>query len=317
MGTLRDLKDSNRNVHMLYTSSDRVDMYVYDVLKDTCDATLDSIMSINTKSDFSMMMDLANMKPFLADRWLFRVDYSKLKGTIKNNIGVFSVDTSCFLVTVKNYKDYKEFKDLVKSVNDLYLSFIRRNEVMYLLSDCSLSSALVDFVAKSYSRDPDKVFVLKDSLAGGAEVNTRRDVVSICGASASSINYFALQLLRDMPTTEKGLKTVYRNRLRTAVDLASAYGFGKFRNFLISSVKDILSIKDLYISGTIYDRIVNVPDCFDEKKLSRYNMYLDEIILIPYERVMRLLILLQNSGKWVNGVSLVSFIYSYYGGLKK
>ena len=312
MGTLRELEGS-KNVHMLITSSTVVEMYVYDKLKEQCHASLESVLTVNSKSSFSEMLELVGMQSYLSDKWLFVIEYSKVKASIKANVGIFESEEAEFLVKVNNYRDFKEFKELLPSVNDLYLTFIRRNEVLYLLSGYSLSQKDIEFVAKSYSREPEKVFLFKKELDNGLVINSQRDIVKLLGESTGSITSYALALLRDFPTTEKGFKTVCRNRIKTGKDLCEAYGVSSFKNFLMATIKDFIYIKELYMQGTIYNSIRDLPEVFDEKKLSKYNVYLRTLINdISYSRLVSLYSKLRESGRWVRNSDLLMFIYDYY-----
>lgn len=312
MGTLRELEGS-KNVHMLITSSTAVEMYVYDKLKEQCHASLESVLTVNSKSSFSEMLELVGMQSYISDKWLFVIEYSKVKASIKANVGIFESEEAEFLIKVNTYRDFKEFKELLPSVNDLYLSFIRRNEVMYLLSRYNLSQKDIDFVAKSYSREPEKVFLFKKELDNGLVVNSQRDIVKLLGESTGSITSYALALLRDFPTTEKGFKTVCRNRIKTGKDLCEAYGVSSFKNFLMATIKDFIYIKELYMQGTIYNSIRDLPEVFDEKKLSKYNVYLRTLVNdISYSRLVSLYSKLRESGRWVRNSDLLMFIYDYY-----
>lgn len=312
MGTLRELEGS-KNVHMLITSSTAVEMYVYDKLKEKCHASLESVLTVNSKSSFSEMLELVGMQSYLSDKWLFVIEYSKVKASIKANVGIFESEEAEFLIKVNNYRDFKEFKELLSSVNDLYLTFIRRNEVMYLLSKYNLSQKDIDFVAKSYSREPEKVFLFKKELDNGLVVNSQRDIVKLLGESTGSITSYALALLRDFPTTEKGFKTVCRNRIKTGKDLCEAYGVSSFKNFLMATIKDFIYIKELYMQGIIYNSIRDLPEVFDEKKLSKYNVYLRTLVNdISYSRLVSLYSKLRESGRWVRNSDLLMFIYDYY-----
>ena len=111
MGTLREL-NGGKNVHMILTSSSAVEMYVYDTLKSVCNASLESVFEVNTKSDFMEMVELCGMQSYLSDRWLFVIDYSKVKSSLKSSIGIFESEEAVFLIRVNNYREYKEFKEL-------------------------------------------------------------------------------------------------------------------------------------------------------------------------------------------------------------
>lgn len=303
---------------MSMATSGIVDLYIYDKLKEVCKASLDSVIEVKSVSQFNNMSDVINMSPFIADRWLVIIDYKSVASVLEKKKGVLNVPTACFLIRVKNYKEFKKVKEMLPNVNDLYLTLIRSNEVSYLLKPFNgISESLIDFVAKSYSREPEKVFELRKELQMGLEVKDRRSIIKLLGASSGSINYFALQLLKEHPTTERGIKTIYRNRVRSAYDLCQAYGISTFRNYLLTAIRDIIAIKEMFLSGEIYNKINNVPDCFDEKRLSKYNFYLDTIKEIPYSRMMNLLVSLKKCGVWRTQIDMIQFLYYYYGGVNQ
>jgi len=324
MGSIKNLRKEDVNVHLLLTSSNLSELYVYDTLKEKCGAGVDSIYDVNTKSTINEMLELVNTQPFLAEKWLFVLEYNKVKSIIKSKKGIFDVDTSEFLIKVKNYREYKEVKSLLPKVNDIYLSYIRSYDVDFLLRDYSIPPVLMKFISKSYYSDPEQVFVLLNELKDGRVIEQRKDIISICGVSSGSLTSLALALLKEPPKTDRSKKMVYRKRIGVASELAETYGFSKMRNFLTASVKDILDIKQLYMVGAIYDRIYNLPDVkvtdrngntnpvYDEKKLSKYNIYLNTIIEIPYSRIVRLYLLLKQCGKWYSDIDMFNFIYQYY-----
>ena len=252
----------------------------------------------------------------LSEKWLVVLDYSKTKASCKTYKNIFSLETTIFMVKVKNYKDFKEFKELVRTSNDLYLSIIRGADISFLLEQFKLPQGVLDFVIKSYSRDPEKIFELRQKLLDGMEVKTSKDVTSLIGESSSSLEYFAFMLLADPPTTERGYAAVYRKRIQVASSLIETLGIGTFKNFLTTTVKDILNLKVLYLQGVVYKSIRDLPEGYDEKKLSRYNRYLDKIENeIPYNRLVKLYWMLKNEGYWSKERDLLDFMYKYYGGL--
>lgn len=324
MGSIRKLKEEDLNIHLLFTKSNLSELYVYDTLKEKCNANIDSIYTIDNKNSIVEMLDLVNIQPFMAKKWLFIIDYKKCKSVFKDKIGVFDSQSSEFLIKVSNYKEFKEVKSYLTNVNDLYLVFMKYYDIEYLLQGYSLSPKIINFVSKSYSQDVDQVFKLRNELANGLTIEKRKQIIDICGVSAGSLNSYALSLLKDPPKSDKGFSMVCKNRVNTGVELAETYGFSKMRNFLLASVKDILDIKLLYMSGIIYDRISDLPTktkenkkgeavpVFDEKRLSKYKMYLNTIINIPYNRVARLYLILKEEGIWYRDIDMVNFIYRYY-----
>lgn len=313
MGRLSYVGSQEKTVHMITTGASIAEMYVYDELKKVCNATVDSVLEVGSKSEFKEMLEMANIQPYLADKWLIIIDYKKVKALLKKYRGVFESTTSRFLIKASNYRDYKEFKEIVPDVNDIYLSRLGHKDIMYLLKDYSLSQSVLDFVVKSYSRSPDKVFMLRSELEKGLVISNSKDVVKVCGESSSSVNHFVFLLLAKPPETKSGVSRVCKKRIQVANSLISVYGVSTFRNFVLSAVRDVLYIKQLYLQGVIYNSIRNIPECFDESKLSRYSMYLKSISdEIPLSRIVRLFVSLCNSGNWLKESDMLEFIYKYY-----
>lgn len=310
MSSLRDIKESE-NTYLFYSDSSQAEIYVYDKIKAMCKAPLECIYTVDSASKFNEMLELVGVDPYLAEKWFFVIEYQKVKGKLKNQSGLFKVENSMFLVKVKNYREFKEFKEFCPTCVDLYLSVLKKSDSMLLLSDFSLSPKLVSFVATSYARDPDKVFELRSKLLNGYKIESQKDVVRLLGVSSGSISSFAMSLLKDPPKSDRGKKTVYRLRIQTAKSFIDTYGVYSFRNFLRSCVRDILKIKVLYMQGLIYQAIRDLPEGYDEKKLSRYNYYLDRIVSTPYNRILKLYLILDED-KWKTEADCIGAIYKYY-----
>lgn len=317
MGSLKELKSNNTNVHLVLTSSNLIEIYVYDTLKALCGATLESVYDITNSNTFKGMLELVNIQPNLSDRWLFVMDYSKVKNQLKKVMGIFQSETSVFLIKVDNYKDFKEAKSEISSanvvVNDLYLNSLRLDDTMDLLRGYDISQKVKSFIYYSYNRDPEKVFTLCKEMDNGAVIKDSKDVIKICGESVGNIQKFVFQLLTDDPVTKMYLKRSFKKRVNTVYDLCDTFGSRTSYNYIRATIKDILYIKMLYLEGTIYNQIKGLPDCFDEKKLSRYSFYLKDIKeIVSYSKVVSLYNMLSKMGRWDGVQDGIAFLYKYY-----
>lgn len=313
MSYLKSLSDKDKNTFLLLTSSNLAEIYVYDSLKKRCNATLESVYDINTLNSYKNMLELINVQPNLADEWLFVISYDKVKNNIKKSLGIFQAKTSAFLIKVKNYKEFKEVKELGIPLTGLYLDTIRRNDVADLLNEFTLSKKVVDFIAYSYYKEPEKVFTIYNELKNGAVIDTTKDVVKLCGESQGSIQTFVIQLLEDSPKSMMFLKRNFKKRVNSVYTLCDTFGSKTAFNFIKSIVKDILYIKMLYLEGVVYDKIRDIPECFDEKKLSRYNSCLNIITNdISYDKILYLYNKLNETGNWYKIQDGVLFLYNYY-----
>lgn len=309
MGSIRKLKDTC-NVHLLLTSSNLAEIYVYDTLKEKCNGNIDTIYTVNSRSTFTEMLDLVNVQSFEASKWLFVIDYSRVKTLLKGKKAIFDCNTSEFLIKVKNYKEFKELKRDV-NCNDIYLNYMNYSDICFLLDKYKLGSNLVKFICNSYSSDSDKIFTLQKNLSEGYVVSNKKDITNICGNPVGSLVGFALIILRGLPKTDRGYKMALKRRIKLCLELGEVYGSSSFKNFLISAVKDILDIKQLYLVGAIYDDISNLPSCFDEGRLKRYSKYLNTIKTIEYPVILKLYLELKKSNRWYSSLDTANFIYNY------
>ena len=94
MGKLQGISLDN-SITLLFTNSSKAEMYVYDKIKEACSATRESVYEIGTKKDFMDMLELINLQPFLAEKWIFILDYKKaVKAMCKAQKGVLRAETS-------------------------------------------------------------------------------------------------------------------------------------------------------------------------------------------------------------------------------
>ena len=313
---LKNISDDSYTVHVIYCDSSLLNMFVYDKLKECCEAGLESVLEVTNTSSFNDMLDLMNIQPFLSKRWLFSISYKKVKKLVEKYKGLFSSlssGTSCFMIKVENYKEFLEVKSLIpQRRNDLYLSYMNFSDVAYLLKGYDISDAVLNYIAKSYSREPDKIMLLVEKLNLGVSVPDRKTVVSICGESQSTVQSYVMSLLSVKVKSEIGAKMSLKRKINDGVGLCREYSPGTVRNYMISALRDMIHVKQMYLNSDIYKEIRSVPDCFSDSKLERYRVYLNQIIEIPIDKMIRLFIALQKSGRWYKEVDLISFFFFYY-----
>lgn len=317
---------ATNSIHLFQSSSSMAEIFVYDTLKKKCKADINSILTIDSVAKFSEMSDLVNIQPYLAEKWLFIVEYHKVKGELKKKLGVLNSDTSEFFIKVRNYKEFREVIELINDrLNTIYLSVIRRNDIYFLFKEYEISQSLLDFISKAYYNEPEIVFNIVKEYSLGRLFTTKKELVKEFGGSSGTIDSFIIRLLKANPKTEKGCKMSLKGILEASRDLCEVYGVSKFRNFLVSGISNVLDIKMMYIEGDIYDSLKSIPDyslkdmngnefkVFDNSKLMRYNFYLRTITQdIHYDSILRMYLMLKNYGKWYSMADACGFFYKYY-----
>lgn len=315
---LKDLVDKTLNYHTVMCDSGKLDLLVYNLLKQACNGNKDTIFYVNKKSDVEEMLDLSLIMPYSADQWLFIVSYNKVKRHRRKLIEFIKAKTvsSKVLVSFDKYADFKKFNDdLGALVNSMYLKTLRKDDMAFLFRDTKLGKDLKEFIFYSYRSEVEKVMSVLEYIKDGHSVKTRKDITELVGVSTGSIQHFLFQLLGKPPKTEKSRERIIKNRSYILSELAKVYGVRGIKTILTNSVKDILDIKTLYLSGVVYKSLTNIPEGYDSKRLLRYRVFFGKIVDIEYSRILELYLLLYNEGAWSNELDLYKFLYIYYRNL--
>lgn len=315
MGALSNLLDGEQAYHMLFTPEEAdLSLFVQDTLKATAGAMRDTVFRVAGKASFDGMVQMAQMPPMFGDKWVFQLDYEKIKAHKDKLFRLVTMPDvpAIFLFMVSNYGQFKEVKEALPLINDMYLASIRRNDVEHLLSGTSLPVDLIQFVGKSYYNNPDKVAQLRASLLMGNKFKTRAEIAEEIGVGTGTMKTYVFSLLGEPPKNAKSQRIVMKRRIEVGQQLCEMNTPFKLRNLMLGTIRDIRNIKILYLSGTIYKNIREIPEVYDVKRLSRYAWDLDRIKETPLSRIDTLLFLLEGTPKWSEDTDLLSFIYGLY-----
>lgn len=321
MSSLKDLDTFGEAVQvvLLQTPADALRLFIQDKLKDTFNCDSNSIIKVENKKGLSEIGGLLEVYPFLAKKWLFIIELDKVGNLAEVSKLIDRNVTGVFLCVSERYGTFKRFKEFNKDTNgfvDLYLSSLRFNDMTYLYDyfvpeENRLSSKLYSYVANSYSNDITAVFDLFRELSQGTKFESTSDITSVCGIGGNTIEYFIMSLLKDAPKTEKGIKSTIKNRVKLGYDLSEVYSWDKLWAYSNNCIKSFSDIKMLVISGEVYKSIRQLPQGYDEKKLSRYGRYIYKLKDIPYSRVLRLRYMLGDT-RWQSEIDFLDFVYKYY-----
>lgn len=325
---LQDLdRDLDRtSVVLIQTPSDVLKMFLQDKIKAQLNSTQESVLVVDNKKTLKEAQNLSGMIPFDAKKWLFLVNLDKVGVNADLREFVYNNSTGLLFCTTDKYSNYKKFKDMCKAIDnmiDLYITFLKRMDFFYLYyalvpQDNQLPKALSEFILKGYANDINTVMNLLMELNRGTKFESKKSIVDYCGQSGNTVDNLLFSLLGMHFKTERGIKNVIGNRLKSGYELAQSIGWHNLRTYLYSALNAVMDIKGLYIEGTIYKRIENLPDNFNEKKLSRYQRFLWKIKEVPFSDMVRLRVALYECGDWSDESDYLRFLYrySYYVGKK-
>lgn len=313
-----DNKNSNPDVILLQTPSTRLQIFLQDKLKRKYDCNNDSLIRVETKKDIKRVRDVLGITPPFAVKWFVEINLDAFYD--KELIKVIKESSTClFFCTCSKYSTFKKFKDSIKddcSVFDYYINYLRRPDLIYLYDafvkeEDRLSTQLFNFVVQGYSGDIEAIFDLLIHLSQGEKIKNRKDITDLCGLGSLTIESYVFSLIKPLSGSDKGLKKVMKDRINVGVELADSMGYTKMYNFMAKCLRCFIEIKVLCVSGVVYKSIRNLPDCYDEKSLARYQKYLWRLKEIPLSRLIRLRQAM-GSKPWRSDFDLLTFVYTYY-----
>lgn len=317
---ISDLDNDNLvpSIVVVQTPSTKLQMFLEDKIKRRYGINKDAIIPIETKKDIKKVQEVVGIVPLNSARWFVSVDLSKIYD--KELIKCIKDSTTCvFFCNCDKYVTFKKFKEDVgkeQGYCDFYINYLRRPDFIYLYdafvhSDNKIQKQLLDYIIQSYSGDIEALMDLFIALSHGKVFTNRKDVAEVCGIGGLSTESFIFSIIKPLSGSAKGLKTVMKNKLQAGLELGEALGWKSFYNFLRKNIQSFCELKELMISGVVYKSVRNLPECYDEKTLSRYQKYLWRLKEIPMSRLLRLR---QAMGKvvWTSQTDFLNFVYKYY-----
>lgn len=315
---LKDLDKNDYDIVLVDTQSTKMKMFIRDKLKLKFRCNKDTIINVDTKKDLKYVREILGLMPPFSDRWFVIVNMDKVP--VKELESVLDASTTCvFLCFCSKYRDYKQMKEDMKErggIIDLYISYLRRGDMIYLYdafvpSDNKMSKQLFDFFVQSYSGDVEEVLSLFEEMNAGTKISSRKDIADICGIGGLTVEGFALSLLKPLSKSEKGFKKVVKNRIVAGTELGEVYGYSKFYSFLKNVLFNFTQIKELRMTGDVYKSVRNLPNGYDEKILARYNRYIWQLNTIPLSRIL-LLYEAVGSKSWRGNAEFLNSLYRFY-----
>lgn len=318
-----DIDTVEPNVVIVTTPSNNLSLYLEDKVKRKFHINNDSTLDVTSRRDLKVIKEVQGVFPPYSERWFVHIDLDKLFDKELVSI-IKSADSVVFFCTCKKYAMFKKFKDAIKGVEnvfDYYIFYLRRPDFIYLYDafvpkDNRLETQLFNFVVKSYSGDVDAVLTLILALNKGEKFENRKAIADLCGTAGLSIDSYIFDLLKDVSTSPKGIKTVVKNRLKAGKELGESLKYTTFFNFTAKTLFGLIQIKTLMISGDVYKSLHRVPEGYDAIELSRYSRSIYKLNGVSLSRLLMLRQLL-GTRPWRNEVEFTAFIYRYYNELAK
>ena len=300
-----------KSIIVLSTDSSLAELYVYDALKYLANSSKQAVIQVKDKKSFDLMLEKLSFDPMMADKWVFEIEFSSVKSAfLKNKKAFETVDNAFFLVKCTKYPDFLKAKDEI-SCTALYLHRLSYIDCDFLFSGY-LSKDLQRYICNNYGVER-CIELFNYFQDGGKRLESRKEIQELLGTGESSTKEFVISLLKDYKGSQRSIRTQIRNKSKDLEFLLGFVGSRSLQNFMVSDIKNMIEIKQLYLEGIFYDKIkkVGVPESYDVEKLMKYQSFFDELVEIPLKRFLFLLKSLK-VGYWGSNEDAFNFLYRYY-----
>ena len=262
--------------------------------------------------------------PFGGGTWFLDIQADKINisdlGKHLNNVSKSAISVYWFT----NYAQFKKVCDLevvkrqgmfcfILYAGKLYPEDITYVHNIMLPEEKRLPKKLLDYLKKNYTYDVDSVCKLFQSISQGEEIKSTRDIINKVGIGGNTVDSFVMKLLTTNPKTEKGLKSSLEKMLVLLNDLSYTYEYRTIKNYMRSTLKTMMDIKQLQIMGLYSESVKNIPDVvYDETKIQRMKRY-DRVILneLNMGRILNLFLCLDKYDDFNAELALVKSITTY------
>ena len=277
-------------------------------------------------------MATANSVPLEGERWLLVVDIDKLGVSEAIKALDNTISTAIVLYVTHNYQSYKKLIDSVSFKQQLSTNFAKQ---IYLgkLTDAAidtlydfylmgmkktLDSKLMVYIKKNYKYNVDLVCELFLGIKNGNVPKSEKEIIEMVGVGGNTPQALTISLLTTSTKTDRGKKAFLKKNIGLFEDLSVKYTYEIAYGYMISTLRGIVDIKQLQISGRYNDFYKDIPDTFDERRKQRINrLKRFEYIILNKITLRRTLVLLQcmQSKDYDKKQVILEGIYKYVNSL--
>lgn len=268
--------------------------------------------AVTSMKSYKEWISVANTLPLQGNRWLILVDIDKIgvAETLKalDNI----VSTAIVIYTTHNYRtfraviDSKTYKQqgstnfacqlyigkLTDASIDVLYNYYMRGKTQ--IEKERISSKLMKYLKKNYKYNPDLVCDLFSKIKDGAKPSSEKEIIELVGVGGNTPQALTISLLTTTTKSDRGKKQFLKKNLMLFNDLSVKYDYDTTYSYMISTLKGIIDIKQLQISGRYLEFYKDIPDTFTEsqqKRISRLHRF--EYVILNKISLRRALVLLQ------------------------
>ena len=304
---IKDLPETVGNI-VEYTTCSAIEYIAKQLIMNRFFVSGHYALEVDKVSNVKDALSTVTAVPIEGDRWMVVVDIDKIgvADTVKFLNTILS--TAIVVYITHNYKNYqavvdsKEFKQQASTnyAVKLYLSKLTEASIgvlynYYLLGKPkNFPDKLMKFVKKNYKYNPDLVCELFSKVKDGEMPKTEKDIIEMVGVGGNTPQALTVSLLTTTTRTEKGKKQFLKKNLMLFNDLSVKYSYDITYAYMISTLKGIIDIKELQISGKFFDFYQDIPDTYSEERKRRIQrLHRFESVILHRISLRRTLVLYQ------------------------
>ena len=275
---------------------------------------------------------IVNAIPLQGERWMLVVDVDKIGVSDSIKALELTVNTAITLYVTHNYNNYKQMinSKIFKAESStnyaisLYLTRLTDAAIdeiynYYLMGKPkNFDSKLMVYVKKNYKYNPDLVCSLFDKVKNGFSKKKEKDVIELVGIGGNTPQALTISLLTTSTKTDKGKKQFLKKNLALFEDLSVKYSYDTTYAYMISTLRGIIDIKQLQISGKYFEFHQEIPDTFPENRKKRIlRLHRFEYVILNKISLRRALVLFKcmQSNDFDRKQVILEGIYKYVNSL--
>lgn len=288
-----------------YINSDHINYLTMQLYCDKFGVFSDYILEVNNQKEFTRAKSVTKTLPLQGSNWLVVINADKVGvSEIKKGMKDMSLNAK-FLFKTSKYLVYKDLisSPVVKSQSQLfsclYFGRLFPEDISatynFYMKDAvggKLDDKLLRFITKGYQFDPDSVCELFSQVKAGNVPKTEQEVIEMIGVGGNTPQAFTINLLLTSSKTERGKKAFLKKSMNLLYDLSLKYDYNKIYNFILNTLKGIIEIKELQISGRYRSWGKEIPETYNMKRVSQLKRF--EYVILNKITLRRVLCLLES-----------------------
>lgn len=329
---IKDLSLQVSNIVMMSNSS-TMSYIAQQLLMDRYIVSPNYVSTVSVAKDLRHSLSLTNSVPLQGNRWLVMVNVDKIGVSDCLKFLGKIISTAVVVYLCNNYRNYKQLiqSDVYKQqfgthfATQLYLSRLNNVTVdelysFYMRGKTSLERKqfkpeLMKYLKKNYRYNPDLVCDLFSKIKSGSVPYSEKDIIEMVGVGGNTPQAFTISLLTTTTHTESGCKRFLKKNLMLLSDLATKYSYDTVYSFMLDTLRGIIDIKSLQISGRYFDFNKDIPESYNDgrlKRLSRLKRF-EDIILnrISLRRVLNLMQCMTSDSSFDKEGVIIQGLYEY------